>query len=701
MSKAHPRGPRGKRGARGKPLTKFQKGEFCAWDGEGLTVDARHRYVLLANSRGVSQWETRADKGLSTIECLDVLTAGMAALDRRTIHVIFGGSYDVNCWVRDLTPYQLEQLYKGRWVTVRDLSWRPLYKIQYRPRRSFAVHSLDPSKPPTKGTVWDVWGFFQGTFVGALEKYGLPVPKHLARMKRRRSQFEAKDRNAIVRYCADECDLLERLMGLVREHLETAQLPIKRWDGAGACAAALLTRESTNASQSVTPPEVRRATQHAYAGGRIELLQFGHMPRTPIHHYDVVSAYPAALLNVPALNDGEWIHYPPRASLGGAGNAFYMDGGPPDAFTLFKIRWSFTRSHARLYPFFWRAPDGSVYYPRYGSSWVWRPEYEAALAALRRGDLQGEVNVSEAWSFRPRDPSARPFAFVQTLFEQRRQWKDQGIGAEKMLKLSLNSLYGKCAQHVGAQSKKIGEELVMTPPRFHQLEWAGWITSETRARLFTAACEAGKGALMLATDGIFSLAPIPSLEVAPTLGAWEYKQHTGCTIVQSGVYWLDDRKLSDHARLHGRAAHTETSAFCRGFDRGSLDRARIVRAWAKGASSWAAHLTRFVTMGAVVSGHTPRRDWRQWRTMPRQLALYPTGTKRSLPMGGARPDRGATPTIAAVPAALLVSDSWLSAPYPLPWVAESEGAAYSQVIDEPEHQRAITLAEWDAQENDA
>lgn len=692
MSKAHPRGPRGKRGSRGKSLTKFQKGAFCAWDGEGLTVDTQHRYVLLANSRGLSQWERAPGRGLSTLEILSALTEGFRANDKRTIHVIFGGSYDVNCWVRDINPYQLEQLWKGRWVTVRDPSMRPLFKIQYRPRRSFTVHSLGADLPRVKGVVWDVWGFFQGTFVGALEKYGLPVPPRLARMKKTRSQFTERQRAAITRYCAEECDLLQRLMELVREHLETAGLPIKRWDGAGACAAALLTREGTNAAQSVTPAAVRRATQHAYAGGRIELIRWGHAPRTPIHHYDIVSAYPAALVDVPALNNGTWEH-----------TQYELSHHP---FAVSCVRWSFTRSRARVYPFFWRAPDGSVYYPRFGESWVWRPELDAARAALARGDIAGEITVKESWGFAPAEVDARPFAFVVSMFEQRRQWKRDGVGAEKMLKLSLNSLYGKCAQHVGAQSHKIGEESVMVPPKFHQLEWAGWITSATRARLFTAACAAGEGALMLATDGIFSTVPIPELEISPTLGAWDYHEHSGCTIVQSGVYWLDDAPKRNDPTIHGMGSvvgrvKTVSTDFCRGFDRGSLRRTGIIAAWRRSTPYWPATLTRFVTMGAVCSNHAPRCDWRQWRTMPRKLNLSPTGTKRTPIPGIGNPARALLPTVPSLPAALLVSDTWMSAPYPLPWVDPAEGLAYAQSVPEPERQRALTLAEWDALENDA
>src|SRR5207249_2125628 len=111
------------------------------------------------------------------------------------------------------------------------------YRVQYRPRRQFSI--LDPATD-ARVTVWDVWGFFQGSFVGALEKYHVAVPGHMRVMKAARSQFKLKDRLSITNYCLDECMALETLMRTLHEHLTTAELPVRRWDGAGACAAALL-----------------------------------------------------------------------------------------------------------------------------------------------------------------------------------------------------------------------------------------------------------------------------------------------------------------------------------------------------------------------------------------------------------------------------------------------------------------------------
>jgi hypothetical protein len=344
-----------------------------------------------------------------------------------------------------------------------------------------------------------------------------------------------------------------------------------------------------------------------------------------------------------------------------------------DAFAVTHVRFNFSNTRSGVLPFFWRSPTGAIFYPWRGSGWYWTPELYAAYDALTAGAIAGEMEIARTYVWEPDGEPVYPFAFVTQAYEQRRTWKLEKVGAEKALKLAMNSLYGKCAQHSGAKGKA---------PAFHQLEWAGYITSTTRAQLFRAACEAGPALIGLATDGVFSTQPIPSLAIGSGLGEWEYHEHTGGTFVQSGVYWLDE-------------ADGTTTAFSRGFDKGSLDRKKIVRAWKVGAATWDASLTRFVTMGAVVAGQEPRSAWRSWKRAPRVLALTPTGTKRCDDWTYGGPAFGLVDTLPAIPAAQLVADDRATCPlstiYPLAWerdpafVPDREGAYWQTV-------------EWDAQE---
>lgn len=632
--------------------TKFARGEFVAWDGEGLTgEDGRHRYVILCSS--AMPGDPLLDpSGISTRDALEFI-ATVGEQNRRAVHVVFGGGYDVNMILAELTHAQLEKIWAGKWVTV----YRK-FRICYRPRKSFTVKRFIPSlsykdQPRQSVVLWDVWGFFQGTFVTACEKYlgkNAPELQFIAEQKQKRSTFDVADTTEIIRYCQAECMALVALMEKLRLHMQEAGLQISRWDGAGACAAALLKRENVKLHKAITPVEVRRAAQYAYAGGRMEVARYGHAPNTPVYHYDINSAYPTAMVGLPSLAGATW-----KRHTGFVAN--------DHRFALYHVRWNFKT--ASMYPFFWRSHDSSIFFPQEGEGWYWTPELYAALAAKLSGALRGKIDVLESWVMTPAT-QGKPFAFLPPLYEQRRKWKRDGVGAEKVLKLAINSLYGKTAQHIGGRDGQ--------PPSYHQLEWAGYITSFTRAMLYSAALPAitERALIMTATDGLYSLIPLPDLACGSGLGEWESHTHAGITVAQSGVYWTHE---SD-----GKA-----SPFCRGFDRGSLSVKSVVAAWRRGETSLPATLTRFVSMGSALAGDNGWRKWRQWVTAPRVLSLSADGTKRVDTTDSHKWSRRYGPaarlvdTRASIPAAQIVGQR-VSAPYPLPW-EPTESRPESPVLD--------------------
>lgn len=617
-------------------LSKWDTATFVGWDGEGVTVKGRHRYIMLRHSEHGGVTDAR---GLSTARCLDTLLAGFRD-HPNAWHVGFAFSYDVNMIVGNFARAQLQRLHAGRWTV-----WRR-YRLRYRRAKSFTVQRFEGGTWHG-GTIWDTFGFFQSSFVRACESYDIGSPHvraAVASMKTARSTFRASDVTAIESYCESECELLVQLMRKLKGYFEDAGLKVNRWDGAGAVAAALMQREKVKAMKSAAPTAVQDAVQYAFAGGRIELIQYGHAPNTEIHHYDLNSAYPAALEAVPCLVHGEWRHS--RRDL----RAAVSSGQRMDTARLVRVRWRFAARHPLL-PFFWRAPDGRILYPRSGEGWYWWPEVLAAIDFAHQ--VGGELELKEAWTWTPAC-THRPFGFIPLLFEQRRQWKREGRGAEKVLKLGLNSLYGKCAQHVGGSAD--------AGPPWHQLEWAGWTTSWTRAALFRAAWRAAErgGLIALATDGVYSLHPLPWLSIGSGLGEWSYQTHRGMTIVQSGVYWLDDH------------APVRTTPFHRGFDPGSISREKVVAAWRAGRPSVTAKSTRFVGMGQALSGGDMMRRWRQWYAAPRVLELSPLGTKR-MPVGPdfnmryaeRSPQFGLVPTLPYDPA--LEHLPTMSTPAHLPW----------------------------------
>ncbi len=662
---------------RGREPSKFARAVFVGVDGEGMTIKGQHRYVLLAASDGS---ELVDPHGIGTTAALDYLTALSARSGRRAVLVCYGASYDTNMILGGLERETIAQLWAGEEVR------HGRYRIKYRPRRSLEVRRVGiPEWVRRKGrwvrniegafTLWDVIGFYQSTFLGALEDWldereraALDFAR-IERGKARRSAFTMAELDEIRAYTRAELRALVVLMRRLRDHLAEAGLPIARWDGAGAVAGSLLRREKVKDAIAPISDELERIAQHAYFGGRIEAVRYGTSDR-PVWQYDLRSAYPSAMTQLPRLAGGSWYkHEPCERSVSG--------------FALVRVRWSLRAEH-ELYPFAYRDRWGEISYPPAGEAWCWWPEWEAADAALRlrRYDQGSEVTITEARCFHPADPHARPFAFVPELYELRAQWKREGRGAEKVLKLGLNSLYGKMAQQIGYRVEE-GARETKRPP-YHSLLWAGYVTALTRARTFSAAMERPSAAVMFATDALFSTRRLVGLDIGQGLGQWEETAHQGIVVAQSGVYWTMTKD--------GPAEHS------RGFDRGALDPDAIRAAWKARAEKVSAPATRFVTMGAALdSGEHPlckvadcptsrRRHrvwahWRTWRTTDRDLSLDPEGKRERIPGRRGRPSDELVPTRARSAQVGPHIESgcpptcWGSAPYPLLWRGEELPAA--------------------------
>jgi len=243
------------------------------------------------------------------------------------------------------------------------------------------------------------------------------------------------------------------------------------------------------------------------------------------------------------------------------------------------------------------------------------------------------IEIEEAWVFQPKVKVCFPFAFLRDLFTLRAIWKREGNGAEKAMKLAINSVYGKMVQQLGYLSKEVkeGEKKTNGKPPYHQLEWGGYVTSYTRAQLFRACMQKPTAIISLATDGIYSLEPL-DLPCGKELGQWEYHEHTDMTLVTSGVYWYTNIEPNEDGVMVEKE-HT----FYRGFDAGTLTRDMILQSWELGNHVVLAPSTRFITLGAALLPNGGReaqkkrfKEWRTWKTIDRVLSLDMTHVVKRL-----------------------------------------------------------------------
>lgn len=652
---------RGKRGSRGKKLSLFDRGEFVAVDGEGFSegpeeiytvgvneeiyTGRQHYYALLSASDGSEIYEPNGR--LSTKQCLDFLL-DIKRNNKNAIVVVFGGSYDVTqMLVHDLTREQLLHLTKGSGLSKRigarafvDVSiGEHDYRLEYRPRKAFSIwrwsrgadkhietinskgDSVWKMSACDKVTVWDVWGFFQDSFAGVLKKWVPNDPDYqfIKRMKKERSIFVRLEIDDIRRYNAAELRCLVAVMDILRDAVRALDLTMTRWDGAGAIAAAMMAKNGVKDHKALSPPEVFRAARYAYSGGHIEVFKLGYH-NGPVYHYDINSAYPHHFRRLPSLVGGRWIHG--------------TDPRPPAGFTLVKVEYRFYEN-LPFYPLFFRERGGSIIYPSRGTGWYWFDEFDAARNFARKFGAV-EFNVLEWHHFKPLDPNARPFAWIETAFEARKALIDEanrtGIpsGPEKIYKLGYNASYGKTAQQVGAREVE-GE---LKEPTYFQLEWAGFVTAGCRAQLMNAAIEKPHAIISMATDGIFSIEPLTlDTPKEKILGAWEGKTHTGITMVMPGVYWLHDTPTEKNP--------DGLEHFSRGFDKEQMRKVEFVhKAWARKLDSLPISLTKLIGIGSALTSETLYKMRGQFVTSRRSLALNGDNSKRyPLPLHNTKPQK--------------------------------------------------------------
>jgi hypothetical protein len=256
---------------------------------------------------------------------------------------------------------------------------------------------------------------------------------------------------------------------------------------------------------AVASSRVGDAASCAMYGGRFETTAVGSAIGD-VTEYDLNSAYPAAMRDLPCLVHGRWART--RTNHG------------PIAVSHLTFRHDTPDGPGVCHPLPVRRRTGELFYPREGRGWYWRAEYD-------RPGLDVTADVTYSW--RPDGCDCRPFAWVADYYDRRKELDAATPGSGIPLKLTLNTLYGK-----NAQTRP-------EPGPWLNMVHASIITATVRRRMFDL-YEAlpPRSVVMFATDAIFVHAP-HTLPTSDGLGGLA-DEHTyrELVIVQPGVYFDAD-----------------------------------------------------------------------------------------------------------------------------------------------------------------
>jgi hypothetical protein len=505
-----------------------------AFDGEGW----EGKYTLLACS--AYPHDLYDPNGLSTIICL--LYICNPELPRGAAYVGYGLSYDFENILKDVSDADYMKLRDGDAVEFEE------YTLKYIPGKMLTISvplgfKNKQGKPVIKTVVLqDVLSFFQDTFINALRKWDIDIPPEIIEGKQKRGNFGPEDIEAIKKYNRMELDLLVELMNRLRAAdkqafdlvgLKPNHSP-RTWYGPGARARNFLLQTawkdehpqfSGAAYDELCSLIPENGGIHpfaaAYYGGRIESAGLGYI-HAPMFDYDINSAYPLAITRLP-----KW----------GPDSLERVDGlDPQHRIGMYYVQWDI-REQVNFCPLPFRSRSGNVFFPPAGRGWYMSPEVAAALEVygpeqiqVARGYvLRGTEGAGDGLADLPPDVQSTTARYMQLLAAHRLQAKAEKMPAEKVLKLVMNSVYGKLIQQVGSH-------------QFLSFLAGAWITSLCRAKIVRAVGKDTDGHIIsIMTDGVLSLQPL-NVPLSKTLGECELTPFSEGIQLLPGMYWLRDKR---------------------------------------------------------------------------------------------------------------------------------------------------------------
>jgi hypothetical protein len=521
------------------------------------------------------------------------ITQLLAKTSLKTAHnVVRRVDYDDEDTERNAPEFWQEYAFsyiKGKWIDIWKLR-DPDNPWSMKLQKGKRVRTIDASEHIK---IYDTFGYFQRKFedvVNEMVKRGMANDYEkalISKMKARRGIFANDPIEEITKYCLTECRLLAKQMGQIRDAAYQMELRPQGWHGPGAIANAAFKKRAVGkhfgehiAASNIS--EQQDWAHHAFVGGRIESLRQGYLKSGALYVYDVASCYPAAIVELPSLcaDQGEWKKLRAEDMRFDNLGELLATVEKLSMVSSFKVRWKFPiaeklpkppkhltdpKQRARwigerttyipFFPLAYRTGSGAILFPSSGQSICMRDDLIAAIKWMAKftpdypgkKTLDGQhvlFDIEGAWVWEEVEGAVRPFAFIQENYDQRRAIKDEAARSgvynpmEIVIKLFINSVYGKLAQFIGEKGRI---------PKTANPYYAAAITAYGRRRLCEAAVVDPYAIVFFATDGIVATRPLHGrpdgldrVKVegrdAIGLGDWEFVRGDGGLFVGSGIY---------------------------------------------------------------------------------------------------------------------------------------------------------------------
>lgn len=543
----------------GKKVRRPIVGVDCETNSNGVVL-----FLAASEDKQISYRYDAAGLGLETI--LDWILSAVSG----KIGFGYFFDYDVNQIIAKLPP-----IHQGQLAETGRVMWRDYY-FRHIPTKRFELR-----KDKRSAVIWDPSSWAQCSFIRTCDdwKLGTEAERDLVRaMKAKRGDFDDSSESELVAYTTLECSLLCEWVRRILELHEECNIHLRAYSGPGSTASAMVRASGWKPPE--VPDDIQVIAESAFFGGRSEISRIGPAAG-PIYGYDLNSAYPAGIAKLPEIRDARW--YRTKRYDPGLWGFWKVTWKQPktSCWGLFPVRGALLPAGKRSI---------SLLYPTEGIGWFHSDEVAAAMAVA--------PDCIDIIDGRVIHPMGKPFEWVEETAMRRMAYKAAKDERAFPLKVGLNSIYGKLAQHSGTHPLQC-------------MVYAAAVTAGTRGALLQAVYPHGHDVLLMATDGILSTVPL-DLPIGTTMGTWEAEQYDDAWMLQAGVYWAGGKKRT------------------RGIDARSLELAAVEDLWGRRGTRGELRLpTRRVLSYRLCAAQGKLQQTGTWVDTERTVRFHPAPRRRS------------------------------------------------------------------------
>ncbi len=325
----------------------------------------------------------------------------------------------------------------------------------------------------------------------------------------------------IIKYCKKDAKLTAKLGDFLMSNVNKSILEMPKFFTSHASLSKQYFRFNSKIPQlKYVPTNILDIAFQCYYGGRFEILKRGYFK--DLYHYDINSAYPTIIRDLPSLKYGKW-HKVKEISK-------------KEKIGYYKVFLNIKEKIISPLPI---RTKGIVIFPN-GVYDVWITWYEADL--LRKSITK----LYYGYEYTPNKHEYYPFKIpMDALYREKTKYKNNDHVFYWLYKLTMNAIYGCFVE------RHLKLDDIITSGMLFNSVYGSTITAKTRHTLLKSINKKDyKHIVAFHTDSIISTKPL-DLKISDNIGDWTLEQHDKGVILMSGIYQIGEISEKNPAKRRG------------------------------------------------------------------------------------------------------------------------------------------------------